>query len=67
MICVYSLRAAKKPLASFPFGWTQLEKLSRQGRVESFQVLHSEAVSRLEKSGDLFHEMLSLQQRLPYL
>jgi bifunctional non-homologous end joining protein LigD len=67
MICVYSLRAAKTPLVSFPLTWVQLEKLSRQGRPESFPVLYSEAVNRLEKSGDLFQEMISGKQRLPHL
>jgi bifunctional non-homologous end joining protein LigD len=67
MICVYSLRAAKTPIVSFPLTWTQLDKLSKRGDPESFPVLHSQAVRRLEKSGDLFQEMILKKQRLPYL
>jgi bifunctional non-homologous end joining protein LigD len=66
MICVYSLRARKKPFVSFPLAWEELENLSGQNDPERFQVLHSEAVSRVEKEGDLFREMLVGKQKLPY-
>jgi bifunctional non-homologous end joining protein LigD len=67
MICVYSLRAREKPIISFPFTWTQLENLSKRGIPEKFLVLQSEAVSKLEKAGDLFQEIITKKQRLPYL
>jgi bifunctional non-homologous end joining protein LigD len=67
MICVYSLRAMEKPIVSFPLAWNELEDLAELGDPEKLQVLHSEAVARAEKQGDLFREVLTIKQRLPYL
>jgi bifunctional non-homologous end joining protein LigD len=67
MVCVYSLRARKKPFVSFPLEWGELENLARLGDAERLQVVHSEAVSRAEKKGDLFEEMLVKEQKLPHL
>jgi bifunctional non-homologous end joining protein LigD len=67
MVCVYSLRARKKPFVSFPLEWGELENLVGLGDAERLQVTHSEAVSRAEKKGDLFEEMLVKEQKLPHL
>ena len=67
MICVYSLRAREKPIVSFPLEWKELETLPGLGDPDKMQVLHSEAVDRAEKQGDLFREVLTKKQRLPYL
>ena len=67
MICVYSLRAREKPFVSFPLEWKELEKSAGSGDPESLQVIHLEAVSRAEKKGDLFREVLAKEQRLPHL
>jgi len=67
MICVYSLRAREKPFVSFPLEWKELEKLDGSGDPEKLQVMTSEAVSRVEKKGDLFHEVLVKKQKLPHL
>ena len=67
MICVYSLRAREKPLVSFPLVWKELEDLAGQNNPEKLEVVHSEAVDRAEKQGDLFLEVLTKKQRLPYL
>ncbi|MDD5167991.1 MAG: ATP-dependent DNA ligase, partial [Syntrophales bacterium] len=67
MICVYSLRAREKPFVSFPLTWEELENLAGQGDPEKLLVLHAEAVGRLEKTGDLFRELLVNKQKLPYL
>ncbi len=67
MICVYSLRAGKKPTVSFPLGWEELRDLTDRGDQARFQVIHSEALMRAERDGDLFREVLAKQQRLPYL
>ena len=67
MICVYSLRAREKPFVSFPLEWKELEKLDGSGDPEKLQVMTSEAVSRIEKKGDLFHEVLAKKQKLPHL
>jgi bifunctional non-homologous end joining protein LigD len=67
MVCVYSLRAREKPFVSFPLAWNELENLAAQGDPEKLHVLHVEAVSRVEKTGDLFREALVKKQKLPYL
>ena len=67
MICVYSLRARERPVVSFPLEWRELENLAAQGDPEKLHILHSEAVRRAEKRGDLFQEVLTKKQRLPYL
>jgi bifunctional non-homologous end joining protein LigD len=67
MVCVYSLRAREKPFVSFPLAWEELEQINKQGSPEKLQVLHSEALSQIEKKGDLFREMLVKKQKLPYL
>lgn len=67
MVCVYSLRAREKPFVSFPLAWKDLEKAARRGGPEKLQVLHKAAVSRVEKEGDLFREVLVKKQQLPYL
>ncbi len=67
MVCVYSLRAREKPIVSFPLAWKELENLAGRGDPEKLQVIHSEAVSRAEKKGDLFQEVIVKKQKLPYL
>jgi bifunctional non-homologous end joining protein LigD len=67
MVCVYSLRAREKPFVSFPLAWEELEHFAGQGDPEKLQVLHSAALARTEKEGDLFHEVLVKKQKLPYL
>ncbi len=66
-VSVYSLRAAEKPFVSFPLEWVEVEEGARQGDREKFQVLHSEALKRVEASGDLFREVLVMEQKLPHL
>ena len=67
MICVYSLRAREKPFVSFPLEWRELENLAGLGDPERLQVLHAEALKRVEEKGDLFQEVLVKEQKLPHL
>jgi len=67
MVCVYSLRAREKPFVSFPLEWKELENPTKLGYAERLQVTHSEAVTRVEKKGDLFREVLVKEQKLPHL
>ncbi len=67
MICIYSLRAREKPIVSFPLAWGELENLAAQGDPEKLHIIYSEAVSRAEKQGDLFAEVLVKKQKLPHL
>ena len=54
-------------MVSFPLAWRELENLAGQGDPEKLQVIYSEAVSRAEKQGDLFQEVLVKKQKLPHL
>ena len=67
MICVYSLRAREKPVVSFPLAWQELGKVTGRGDQQKLEVTPSEAVSRAERHGDLFREVLVQQQKLPHL
>ena len=67
MVCVYSLRAGEKPTVSFPIAWDELEGLGSEGKPEKLEVIHSEALIRLEKNGDLFREIMAMEQKLPGL
>ncbi len=67
MVCVYSLRAREKPIISFPLAWKELENLPGRGDPEKLEIMHSEAVSRAEKKGDLFQEVIVKKQKLPYV
>jgi bifunctional non-homologous end joining protein LigD len=67
MICIYSLRAREKPYVSFPLDWQDLEKLQGRDDYKKIEVLHDQAISRVEQHGDLFGAVLVKQQRLPHL
>lgn len=67
MVCVYSLRAGEKPVVSFPVSWEELELATAEADPGRLKILQSEAVSRAEKEGDLFAEVLVKKQTLPYL
>jgi bifunctional non-homologous end joining protein LigD len=67
MACVYSLRASEKPVVSLPLAWDELQILAGKGDPKKLQFLHSDAVDRAEEQGDLFREVLTKKQRLPFL
>jgi bifunctional non-homologous end joining protein LigD len=67
MVSVYSLRAGEKPTVSFPVEWKELKKFASQKDPDKLQVLHTEAVVKAKKNGDLFLELLDKKQRLPFL
>ncbi len=67
MVCVYSLRAREMPIVSCPLPWKDLERLAATGDAKKLQIIYSEAVNRAEKEGDLFHDMVVMKQKLPYL
>jgi bifunctional non-homologous end joining protein LigD len=66
-VSVYSLRAREKPYVSFPLAWKELVKPVIKHQPEKLLVLPEEALTRAEKEGDLFREMIAGKQKLPYL
>ncbi len=66
-VSVYSLRAAEKPFVSFPLEWKDVDAGVKLGDREKFQVLHSEALKRVQAAGDLVHDVLVTEQKLPHL
>lgn len=67
MVSVYSLRAREKPFASFPLRWEEVEEAAGRGDPGKLFVPAPEAMERVERSGDLFREVLTKKQKLPYL
>jgi bifunctional non-homologous end joining protein LigD len=64
-VCVYSLRARKRPWVSAPLHWREVEQVSRDRNVDSIQFEADEVVRRFERSGDLFAPVQKLRQKLP--
>ncbi len=58
-VCAYSLRACDAPTVSTPLQWKELKKPDRL----SFEA--SDVLKRVEKYGDLFAPVLTLNQTLP--
>lgn len=64
-VTVYSLRARDHPTVSTPVTWDEVSRAVKRKRPLSFGV--NEVLRRVEKYGDLFAPVLSLQQKLPPL
>ena len=66
-VCAYSLRARELPTVSTPLRWHEVETAARQGRAALLQFQAPAVVDRVERLGDLFEPVLSMEQRLPRL
>lgn len=63
---VYSLRAKQEqPWVSVPVSWEELRAAVAAGREERLYFAPDAVLKRLEKTGDLFAEVLTLRQKLP--
>jgi bifunctional non-homologous end joining protein LigD len=63
---VYSLRAkSERPFVSMPVTWEELQQAFRSRKSQGLYFEPKEALARLEKGGDLFAPLLTLQQVLP--
>jgi bifunctional non-homologous end joining protein LigD len=66
-IAVYSLRARKRPTASTPLAWEEVEACA-ENRDASSLIFETDAVlERIQRHGDLFAPVLELEQTLPEL
>jgi bifunctional non-homologous end joining protein LigD len=64
---VYSLRAKDYPSVSTPVTWEEVETVVRTKNATSLQFVSKDVLNRVEKLGDLFAPVLSLEQKLPAL
>jgi bifunctional non-homologous end joining protein LigD len=64
-VCVYSLRAKERPTASTPVTWEEVEKCVKKGDPELLAFESSEVLKRIDKHGDLFDPVLTLEQEVP--
>jgi bifunctional non-homologous end joining protein LigD len=67
-VSVYSLRARERPTISTPLTWEEAESVLRRRRGEpSLSAEPAELLERIERDGDLFAALLTLEQELPDL
>ncbi|HWI06785.1 MAG TPA: non-homologous end-joining DNA ligase [Solirubrobacteraceae bacterium] len=63
MVCVYSVRAKARPTVSTPLRWSELQDAvdARDPALLTFEM--DDVLERIARDGDLFAEVLSLEQR----
>jgi bifunctional non-homologous end joining protein LigD len=64
-VCVYSLRAKEVPSVSTPVTWEEVEDLLKFKKSKMLQFSPQQVLQRVERMGDLFHDVLTLKQKLP--
>jgi bifunctional non-homologous end joining protein LigD len=64
-VCVYSLRARPRPTVSTPLRWSEVERAARTRRADALAFEAADVLARVERHGDLFEPVLTLEQRLP--
>src|SRR5438874_7016364 len=64
-INVYSLRAKERPTVSTPVSWDEVEKCRKKKDVNLLVFDSKQVLARVEKMGDIFSPVLTLEQRLP--
>ncbi len=62
-IAPYSLRARDRPTVSTPVTWDEVEQCADDGLALVFEA--SDVLARVERHGDLFADVLSVEQELP--
>ncbi len=65
MACVYSLRARAQPTVSMPVRWEEIEQAVEAKDASPLVYTADRAIERVKKEGDIFKEVLTLQQELP--
>src|SRR4051812_1558861 len=64
MVCAYSVRAKERPTVSTPVSWDAVEAVARGEDPESLVFDIADVRARVERDGDLFADVLTLQQDL---
>jgi bifunctional non-homologous end joining protein LigD len=63
-VCVYSLRARPRPFVAAPLTWDEVAHCFKKDDPKHVFFDTVEVLKRVEKSGDLFAEVLTLKQKL---
>ncbi|HTW11240.1 MAG TPA: DNA ligase D [Solirubrobacteraceae bacterium] len=66
-VSVYSLRAKEPPGVSTPLAWSEVESCARKRDPELLSFAPEQVLTRVMQDGDLFGDLLSMQQTLPKL
>jgi bifunctional non-homologous end joining protein LigD len=66
-VSVYSLRATAGPQVSTPVSWSEVEECSATGKPALLTFHVEQVLRRVTERGDLFAEVVSVQQGLPAL
>ena len=66
-VCVYSMRAKAAPSVSTPVEWAEVEAAADSGDPDSLSFGPEEVLARIEADGDLFRDLLEIEQELPGL
>ena len=64
-IGVYSLRARRRPTVSTPVTWDEVDAMASMERGAARQFEAAEVIERIDRLGDLFAPVASLEQELP--
>jgi bifunctional non-homologous end joining protein LigD len=64
-VAPYSLRGTPWPTVATPVTWKEVERAAADARPESLIFLAEHVVERLDRDGDLFADVLELEQSLP--
>jgi len=64
-VAPYSLRGAPFPTVATPVSWEEVERSAASRRPEALTFLGEDVFERLERVGDLFADVLELEQSLP--
>jgi bifunctional non-homologous end joining protein LigD len=64
-VTVYSVRAKERPLVSTPITWEEVTLARAKGDPRLLEFDTDEVLRRVEREGDLFAELESLEQKLP--
>ena len=62
---VYSLRAKDTPTVSTPVSWAEVERCRKQADPTLLSFEAADVLSRVERDGDLFADLVTLRQKLP--
>jgi bifunctional non-homologous end joining protein LigD len=65
MVCVYSVRAKRRPTVSTPVSWDELEHALDRGDGGRLVFEMPDVIERVDTHGDLFHAVLATRQGLP--